>query len=63
MGQQVWLMNPWNQKQKIAAGFVSPLGGTYKFNFNTIPDSWIKVDVKGVMSPNEDFMYPHEAGN
>jgi hypothetical protein len=57
MEQQVWLMN-----QKVGVGVVSGLGGIDKFNFNTIPDSCIKVDVKEAISPNAVLMYPHKAG-
>jgi hypothetical protein len=60
MGQQVCLMNPKNLKQKVAVGVVSGLGGIDKFHFNIIPESWLKVDVKEVMSPNAELMYPHE---
>jgi hypothetical protein len=50
MGQQVCLMNSKNLKQKVAAvGIVSGFGGIDKFHFNTIPESWLKVDVKEVM--------------
>jgi hypothetical protein len=43
-------MNSKNLKQKVAAvGIVSGFGGIDKFHFNTIPESWLKVDVKEVM--------------
>jgi hypothetical protein len=45
-------MNPKNLKQKVAVGIGSGFGGIDKFHFNTIPKSWLKVDVKEVMSPN-----------
>jgi hypothetical protein len=57
----VCLMNPKNLKQKVAVGVVSGFGGIDKFHFNTVPESWLKVDVKEVMSPNADMMYPNEA--
>jgi hypothetical protein len=53
-------MNPKNLKQKVAVGIVSGFGGIDKFHFNTIPESWLKVDVKEVMSPNADLMHPNE---
>jgi hypothetical protein len=56
-------MNPKNLKQKVAVGIVSGFGGIDKFHFNTIPESWLKVDVKEVMSPNADLMYPNENGD
>jgi hypothetical protein len=60
MEQQVYLMNPKNVKQKIVVGVVSGFRGIDKFHFNTIPESWLKVDVKEVMSPNTDLMYSNE---
>jgi hypothetical protein len=63
MGQQVCLMNPKNVKQKVAVGIVSGFGGIDKFHFNTIPESWLKVDVKEVVSPNADLMYPNKNAN
>jgi hypothetical protein len=59
----VCLMNLKNLKQKVAVGIVSGFGGIDKFYFNTIPESLLKVDVKEVMSPNADLMYPNEAVN
>jgi hypothetical protein len=56
-------MNPMNHKQKVAVGTVSGIGGIDKFHFNTISESWLKVDVKEVMSPNADLMYPNEDAN
>jgi hypothetical protein len=53
-------MNPKNLKQKVAVGIVSSFGGIDKFHFNIIPESWLKVDVKDVLSPNAELMYPHE---
>jgi hypothetical protein len=29
--------------------------------FNTISNSWLKADVKEVMSPNADLMYLHKS--
>jgi hypothetical protein len=63
MGQQVCLINPKNVKQKVAVGIVSGFGRIDKFHFNTIPESWLKVDVKEVVSPNADLMYPNENAN
>jgi hypothetical protein len=60
MGQQVCLMNPRNVKQKVAVGVVSGFGGIDKFHFQTIPDSWLKVNVKEVVCPNAALRYPHE---
>jgi hypothetical protein len=54
-------MNPQNVKQKVAIGVVSGFGGIDKFHFKTIPDSWLKVDVKEVVYPNAALMYPHKA--
>jgi hypothetical protein len=51
-GQQVCLMNPKNLKQKVVVGIVSGFGGIDKFHFNIIPESWLKVDVKDVLSSN-----------
>jgi hypothetical protein len=53
-------MNPKNLKQKVAVGIVSSFGGIDKFHFNIIPESWLKVDVKDVLSSNAELMYPHE---
>jgi hypothetical protein len=53
-------MNPWNVKPKVAVGVVSGFGGIDKFHFQTIPDSWLKVDVKEVVCPNATLMYPHK---
>jgi hypothetical protein len=53
-------MNPRNIKQKVAVGVVSGFGGIDKFHFQTIPESWLKVDVKEVVCPNAALMYPHE---
>jgi hypothetical protein len=63
MGQQVWLMNPRNQKHKVAATVVSGIGGVDKFHGSTFPESWYKVDVKEVLSPNVPLLYPHETGD
>jgi hypothetical protein len=41
----VCLMNPKNVKQKGVVGIVSGFGGIDKFYFNTIPKSWLKVDL------------------
>jgi hypothetical protein len=60
MGQQVCLMNPRNIKQKVAVGVVSGFGGIDKFHFQTIPEPWLKVNVKEVVCPNAALMYPHE---
>ena len=57
------LMNPKNLKQKVAVGVVSGFRRIDKFHFNTIPESWLKVDVKEVMSPNVDMIYPNEVAN
>jgi hypothetical protein len=54
-------MNPWNVKPKVAVGVVSGFGGIDKFHFQTIPDSWLKVDVKEVVCPNAALKYPHKA--
>jgi hypothetical protein len=59
----VCLMNPKNEKQKVVVGVVSGFGGIDKFHFNTIPESWLKVDVKEVMLPNADMIYPNEDAN
>jgi hypothetical protein len=53
-------MNPRNVKQKVAVGVVSGFGGIDKFHFQTILDSWLKVDVKEVVCPNAALMYPRE---
>jgi hypothetical protein len=54
-------MNLWNVKQKDVVGVVSGLGRIHKFHFNTIPNSWLKVNVKEVMSSNAALMYSYEA--
>jgi hypothetical protein len=56
-------MNPRNVKQRVAVGVVSGFGRTDKFHFMTIPDSWLKVDVKEVVCPNAALMYPHEVAD
>jgi hypothetical protein len=56
-------LNPQNIKQKVVIGVVSGFGGIDKFHFKTIPDSWLKVDVKEVVCPNAALMYPHEAAD
>jgi hypothetical protein len=53
-------MNPKNIKQKVAVGIVSGFGGIDKIHFKTILKSWLKVDVKEVVSPNADLMYPNK---
>jgi hypothetical protein len=53
-------MNPRNIKQKVVVGVVSGFGRIDKFHFQTIPESWLKVDVKEVVCPNIALMYPHE---
>jgi hypothetical protein len=53
-------MNPQNVKQKVAVGVISSFRGIDKFHFKTIPDSWLKVNVKEVVCPNAAFMYPYE---
>jgi hypothetical protein len=63
MGQQVCLMNPKNLKQRVAVGFISGFAGFKKFHFNTIPDGWLKVDVKDATAPSANLMYPHPAAN
>ena len=63
MGQQVCLMNSKNLKQKVVVGLVSGFGEIDKFYFNTILESWLKVDMKEVMSPNVDLIYPNEVAN
>lgn len=59
MGHQVCLMNPRNVKQRIVVGFISGFARFEKFHFNTIPDGWLKVDMKDVIAPSADLMYPH----
>jgi hypothetical protein len=56
-------MNPQNVKQKVAIRAVSGFGEINKFHFKTIPDSWLKVDVKEVVCPNAALMYPHKAAD
>jgi hypothetical protein len=56
-------LNPQNIKQKVVIGVVSGFGGIDKFHFKTIPDSWLKVDVKEVVCPNAALMYPHEVAD
>jgi hypothetical protein len=45
-------MNPKNLKQRVAVGFISGFAGFKKFHFNTIPDGWLKVDVKDAHVPS-----------
>ena len=61
IGQEVWLLNPRNQKQKVAAAVVSGIGGVDKYHGSTVPESWFKVDVKEALSPNIPLLYPNEA--
>jgi hypothetical protein len=56
-------MNPKDGKEKVAVGVVSGFGGINKFHFTTIPEAWLKVDVKEGTSPNADFIYPHKAAD
>jgi hypothetical protein len=56
-------MNPRNSKQKVTVGVISGFGGIDRFHCNTIPESWLKVDLKEVSCPNVDLMYPHKPGN
>jgi hypothetical protein len=56
-------MNPKNLKQKVAVGVVRSFGGIDKFHFNTILESWLKVDVKEVMSSIADLMYLHKGAD
>jgi hypothetical protein len=61
MGQHVWLLNPRNQKQKVAAAVVSGIGGVDKYHGSTFPESWFKVDVKEALSPGIPLLYPNKA--
>jgi hypothetical protein len=63
MGQQVWLMNPRNQKHKVAAGVISGISRIDKFHDSTFSESWFKVDVKEALAPNVPLMYPHDASD
>jgi hypothetical protein len=63
MGQQVYLMNPKNRKDKVVVGVVSSFRGINKFHFTTIPEAWLKVGFKEGTYSNADLIYPHEAAN
>ena len=59
--QCVHMMNPWNNKQKVASGKISGVGGVDKFHFKTIPEFCYKVDVSAVHLGEVRLPYPHEA--
>ena len=63
IGQQVWLLNARNQKQKVAAAVVSGIGGVDKFHSSTFPETWFKVDIKEALSPSIPLLYPNEAAD
>jgi hypothetical protein len=44
-------MNLRNVKKKVVVGVVSGFGGIDKFHFQTMPNLWLKVDVKEVVCP------------
>jgi hypothetical protein len=60
MGQEVWLMNSWSYRQKVATRTINGLGGQHKFHFTPIPDMWFKVDVRVALVPDVALMFPNE---
>ena len=63
LGQSVNMMNPRSNKQKVASGKISGVGGVDKFHFKTIPEYCYKVDVSSVFLGEVRLPYPHEAGD
>ena len=63
VGQCVHMMNPRNNKQKVASGKISDVGGVDKFHFKTIPEFCYKVDVSAAHLGEVRLPYPHEAGD
>lgn len=59
MGQEVYLLNPKNEKQTVAAGTISGIGGQHKFHFVTVPGHCYKVDVSEAMWPNLQLQFPN----
>jgi hypothetical protein len=60
MGQEVWLTNPRNYKQKVATGTIRGFGGEHKFHFTPSPETWFKVDVRVALVCNVALMFPNE---
>jgi hypothetical protein len=56
-------MNPRNQKQKVAEGVISGIGGVDKFHGSTFPETWFKIDVKEALLSNAPLLYPHSEGD
>ena len=63
VGQCVHMMNARNNKQKVACGKISGVGGVDKFHFKTIPEFCYKVDVSSAIIGEVRLPYPHEAGD
>jgi hypothetical protein len=60
MGQEVWLMNPRNYRQKVATDTIGGFGGEYKFHFTPILETWFKVDVRVALVGDVALMFPNE---
>ena len=63
VGQCVHMMNPRNNKQKVASGKISGVGGVDKFHFKTIPEFCHKLDVSSAHLGEVRLLYPPEAGD
>ena len=57
------MRNARNNKQKVANGKISGVGGVDKFHFTIIPESCYKVDVSIAHLDELCFPYAHEAGD
>jgi hypothetical protein len=55
------LVNPKNQRQKVALRKISGLWGINKFHGLPIPKFWIKVNVAIAHVVDVPLMYTHEA--
>lgn len=60
IGDEVFLINPRAQRQKVATARVSGLPGEHKFHFAAIPHGWLKVDVLDIVQPGLALMYPND---
>jgi hypothetical protein len=60
-GDEVYLINPRVNRQKVAVGNISGLPGKHKFHFTDIPETWFKVDVREILQKGVALMFPFHA--
>jgi hypothetical protein len=53
-------MNSKRNKQKVATGTISNVGGEAKFHFVDIPNKWFKIDIREALLPETALMYVNE---